>query len=60
MENGTLLELWRETQCFSHVGTGISGNFLSYMKGAKYPFAFPEGTWDFSGDSALEKGLILR
>ena len=57
-ENVALLELWCETQCSSHVGTGISGTFLSCIKGVKYPFTFPEGTWDFSGDTALEKGLM--
>ena len=59
-KNGALLELWLETQCSSHVGTGISGTFLSCMKGVKYPFLFQEGTWDFSGDTALEKGVISR
>ena len=28
-EKGTLLELWLETRCSSHVGTGISGKFRS-------------------------------
>ena len=59
-ENGALLELWRETRCSSQVGTGISGTFLSCIKGVKYPFVFQEGMWDFSGDTALEKGLISR
>ena len=59
-KKGALLELWRENQCSSHVGTGISGTFLSCMKGVKYPFLFQEGTWDFSGDTALEKGVISR
>ena len=31
---------------------------MSCMKNVKYPFTFPEGTLDFSGDTALEKGLI--
>ena len=56
--NRALLELWWETQCSSHMGPGILGTFLSCMKSVKYPFTFPEGTWDFSGDTALEKGLI--
>ena len=60
VENVALLELWHETQYSSHMGTGISGTILSCVKGFKYPFAFPEGRWDFSGDTALEKGLILR
>ena len=59
-ENEALLELWCETQCSSHVGTGISGTFLSCIKGVKYPFTFQEGMWDSYGDTALEKGLILH
>ena len=27
--------------------TGMSGNFLSFIKGVKYRFEFQEGTWDF-------------
>jgi len=34
-ENAALLELWRETQYFSHVGTCISWTFQSYMKGVQ-------------------------
>ena len=49
-----------ETQYFSHVGTGITWTFQSCIKGVKYPFTFLEGTWDFSGDTALEKGHISR
>ena len=55
-----LLELWHETLCSSRVGTGISGTFLSCIKGVKYPFTFQEGNWGFSRDTALEKGLISR
>ena len=40
--------------------TGMSGNFLSCIKGVKYRFEFQEGTWDFSQDAAEGKGLILR
>ena len=40
--------------------TGISGTFLSCIKGVKYPFAFQEGMWGFSRSTALEKGLISR
>ena len=36
---------------------GISGNFLSCLKGIKEPFGAQEGRWDFSQDAALEKGL---
>ena len=59
-KKGALLELWCETQCSSHVGTGILGTFLSCIKGVKYPFSFQELTWDFFGDTALEKGLNSR
>ena len=38
--------------------TGISGTFLSCIKGVKYPFTFQEGTLGFSKDTALEKGVI--
>ena len=37
---------------------GLSGNFLSYLKGVKYPFEAQEGRWDFSQDAEGEKGLI--
>ena len=59
-ENGALLELWWESQFSSQVETGISGNFLSCLKGVQYPFEAQEGRWDFSRDSAAERGLILR
>ena len=59
-ENVDLLELWCETQCSSRVGTGISVDFLSCIKGVKYTFAFQEVTWYSSIDTALEKGLISR
>ena len=36
----------------------MSGNFLSCRKGVKDPFEVQEGRWDFSGDTAAEKGLI--
>ena len=44
--------------CVPLEGTGILGTFLSCIKGVKYPFMFQEGTWGFSLDTALEKGLI--
>ena len=34
----TLLELWQETRGSSRLETGMLGNFLSCLKGAKYPF----------------------
>ena len=40
--------------------TGMSGNFLSCIKGVKYLFEFQEGMWDFSQDAAVGKGLISR
>ena len=45
---GAQIEVCWETRCSSRVGTGISGTFLSCIKGVKYPFMFPEGTWHFS------------
>ena len=36
------------------------GNFLSCLKGVKYPFEAQEETWDFSRDAAAERGLISR
>ena len=47
-ENRALLELWYETRCSSLVGMGISGTFLSCIKGVKYPFTFQEGMLGFS------------
>ena len=44
----------------SLVETGISGNFLSCIKGIKDPFEAQEGRCDFSQDAAVEKGLISR
>ena len=40
--------------------TGMLGNFLSCIKGVKYRFEFQEGTWDFSPDAAVGKGLTSR
>ena len=54
------IEVYSETRCSSLVGLGMLGNFLSCIKGVKYPFMFQEGTWYFSRDTALEKGLISR
>ena len=41
-------------------GEGMSGNFLSCIKSVKYRFKFQEGTWDFSTDAAVGKGIISR
>ena len=38
----------------------MSGNFWSYIKGVEYRFKFQEGTWDFSQDGVVGKGLISR
>ena len=57
-ENRALLELWWDPQCSSRVKMGMSGNFLSCLKGVKDPFEAQEGRWDFSRDAAAEKVLI--
>ena len=59
-ENGALLDLWQETQHSSRVGTGIWGNFWSFIKRGKYPFEFQEGTWAFFGNASTYKGLLKR
>ena len=59
-ENGALLGLWQETQHSSQVGTGIWGNFWSFIKRGKYPFEFQEGTWAFFGNASTYKGLLKR
>ena len=38
----------------------MPGNFLSCLKGVNDPFKAQEGRWDFSRDSAEEKGFISR
>ena len=48
----------RDSSASSRVETSMSGNFLSYIKGFKDPFETEEGSWDFSLDTAVEKGLI--
>ena len=57
-KNGTLLELWQDPRCSSRAETGMSGNFLSCIKGVKDPLEAKEGKWDFSQDATVEKGLI--
>ena len=57
-ENRALLELWRDPCCSFQVEMGMSGNFLSCVKGVKDPFEAQEGRWDFSRDAAAEKVLI--
>ena len=36
--------------------TGMSGKFLSCIKGVKYCFEIQDGTGDFSRDTAVGKG----
>ena len=55
-----ILELFWDPRCSSRVQTGISGNFLSCLKGVKDPFLAQERRWDFSRDTAVEKGLSSR
>ena len=55
-----ILELFWDPQCSSRVQMGISGNFLSCLKGVKDPFLTQERRWDFSRDAAVEKGLSSR
>ena len=45
---------------FLSSGDGYLANFLSGLKGVKYPFEAQEGRWDFNRDTAAEKGLISR
>ena len=59
-KNSTLLELWPDAWCSSLVKKGMSGNFLSCIKGVKDAFEAQEGRCDFSRDASVEKGLILR
>ena len=54
------LELCWDPRCSSRVETGMTGNFLSCLKGVKDPLEAQEGRWDFSRDAAAEKGLILH
>ena len=43
-----ILELFWDPRCSSRVQTGMSGNFLSFLKGVKDTFRAQEGRWDFS------------
>ena len=45
---------------FLSIETGMSGNFFGCIKGVKCRFKSQEGTWDFSRDAAVGKGLISR
>ena len=57
---GAQIEVCQENRCSAWVGMGMSGNFLSFIKGVEYRSEFQEGMWDFSWDAAVGKGLILR
>ena len=57
-ENGPFLELLQDPQCSSRVETGMSGNFLSCLKGVKDPLEAQERRWDFSRDTTAGKSLI--
>ena len=48
------------TSVFPSSETGVLRNFWGRIKCAKYRFALQDGTWDFSGDAGVGKGLILR
>ena len=40
--------------------TGMLGNLVGRIKGAKYRFDLQVLTWDFSGDAVAGEGFILR
>ena len=40
--------------------TGMPGNFVGRIKGAKYRFDLQFLTWDFTLDAVAGKGFILR
>ena len=44
---------------FLQVETGISENFLSYIKGVKNPFDVQGGWWDFSRVATLKFVFLL-
>ena len=60
MEKGALLEFWQYPLDYLRLEMGMSGNFLSCIKGVHDPFKAQEERWDFSLDAAVEKGLISR
>ena len=49
----------RKTSVFLSSKTGMSGNIVGRIKGAKYHFDYQDGTWYFSGDTVEGKGFIL-
>src|SRR5574342_1306109 len=50
----------RKTSVFLSRETGVSGNFVGRIQGAKCPFDLQFLTWDFSRDAVAGKGFILR
>ena len=48
----------RDSRTCSRVETGISGNFLRYIKGVMDPLDVPEVKCDLPGDASAEMGLI--
>ena len=59
-KTGALIELWWDPRCYSRVEIAMWGNFRSCLKCVKDPFEAQEGRWDFTWDTAAEKGLILH
>ena len=53
-----LLELCQDPRASSRVEMGMSGNFLSCLKGAKDPYEALEERWDFSRDEEGKPGLF--
>ena len=53
-------EVVSENRVFLSRGTGMPGNFVGRIKGAKYRFDLQFLTWDFSWDAVAGKGFILR
>ena len=54
-KKGALLDLWQDPWCSSRVEMGISGKFLSCLKGDKDPFEAQEGRCDFSRDAQQKR-----
>ena len=50
----------RHDSVFPSNEIGVLGKFWGGIKGSKYCFALQDGTWDFSWDAVVGKGLILR
>ena len=48
----------RDSRASSRVESGMSGNFLSCIKGVKHPLESPEVRCDLPRDASAEMGLI--